>query len=162
MQLPDELYTALNAQMNREQANARFYEQAASRFETLFLSGFAALMRRQQAGEIEHAAKVRDYLIDRNLEPTNDTLSAERLGTAMVIQLFSAVLKREQDTSNQWEALYLMADVKAEVPTIDLSLWFMREQVEEERLATEWLGRVTMAGNNMAALLILDAQAKGD
>ena len=162
MQLPDELYSALNQQMNREQANARFYEQTASRFETLYLSGFAVLMRKQAAGEMEHAAKVRDYLTDRNLEPTNDALPAERLGTPGPVQLLGAVLKREQETSAQWETIYLAADTRAEVPTIDLALWFMREQVEEERLATEWLGRVTLAGNNAAALLVLDAQAKGD
>lgn len=161
MQLPDELFTALTAQMNREQANQRFYLAAANRFETLFYTGFAKLMESQAKGEGEHAEKVRGYLVDRNTEPLTLALQAETLTSTEVLALFKQVLSREVDTSRNWTAIYQAAMAAGDVPTIDIALWFMREQVEEERLATEWLGRVNLANGNSAAMLVLDGQAKG-
>ncbi len=58
-------------------------------------------------------------------------------------------------------AIYAQAVKNDDYATQIFLQWFITEQVEEEASAAEMVERLKMAGDDRAALLMLDAEMKG-
>jgi ferritin len=159
MQLSPQLFDMLNRQYNAEAFNARAYEALANKLEAMYLSGLASHMMSQAQGEREHTEKVRIYILDRNFTPSVTALDSFPIPPDVLIA-FKSAATLEENTSTNWQNIHDAAVDDGDTSTIDLALQFMREQVEEERNAAEYLGRITFAAGNPAAILALDIAEK--
>jgi ferritin len=72
--------------------------------------------------------------------------------------VFETALKHEQVVTAQIDALYeLCFQNKAFAEMTELQ-WFLTEQVEEEKIAREWVAKFRLVGDDPGSLLDLDRE----
>ena len=161
MKLDKKVQDALNDQVNNEFRSSYQYLAAAAYFEGGPYRGFAKWMRFQSEEERTHAMKLLDYLVDRRaavrLEPIPEPLGKY----ASPLDVFQKSLAAEQEVSSQINTLYATAEGVGDYSTMNFLGWFLDEQVEEEKITSEMVDRLELAGDDANALLLLDAEAGG-
>ena len=161
MPLDPVLRDALNKQITNERYNAAFYTACALRFELLNLPGFSRWMTRAAREERHHASWFADYLIDRNEVPIFAPLDGIALPNGATMNnigsmLFALALQREQQTTQQINALHMLGDETNDPQTCVFLHWFIKEQTRSEREIIEWLAKLKLADNDAAAVIALD------
>ncbi|QIN81667.1 ferritin [Rubrobacter tropicus] len=149
---------AMEEQIGHEFSAAYLYLSMAGFLETANLPGFARWMRAQAAEEQVHALKFFDFLLDRGEsvrlrpigEPPHDFHSP--------LDTFEQALEHEKRVTSLIHDLYELAISEGDFPAQVLLNWFVSEQVEEEKSASEIVERLRMAGEDTAALLMLDKE----
>ena len=148
---------AINEQIRNELYSGYVYLAMSAHFEERNLTGFAHWMRLQAQEELGHGMRLFDYLLDRGghvvLEgidqpPTDDW------GTSL--EIFQHALEHEREVTRMIDALYELARDKRDNATQVALQWFITEQVEEEASADAAVDQLRRAGDNAAALLMLD------
>ncbi len=154
---------ALNRQINHELTAAYSYFAMSAYFEGISLSGFAAWMMRQREEELQHAARLYNYLMDRGGKSDFPPIGSPQVEFSSVIDVFETALKLEQVNTAEINDLYQLAAGVQDFATLSAMQWFLDEQVEEEKSMGEMLDMVKFAGNDKGALLVLNQQlAKGN
>lgn len=159
MSLSPDMQQALNEQINLELVSAYAYLSAVAYFESRSLSGFAHWMRLQQAEENGHAMKFFQYIQDRGGRVVLEAIAKPSSDFSSPLDAFEQSLAHEKKVTASIHNLYELALANRDYATVSLLKWFVDEQVEEEKNASEMVDRITMAGDNSNALLLLDSQA---
>ena len=164
--LSKEIQEAINAQIHHEFHSAYLYLAMSAYMESVNFKGFAHWMRVQAQEEIAHAMKLFDYVNDRNGRVTLRALEQPPAGFKSVLATFEQALEHEVKVTGMIHDLYALANKENDYPTQVALQWFITEQVEEEDSATEVVDRLKIAGEDGAALLMLDtelgARSEGD
>lgn len=155
------LTAALQEQMNFERYSADIYAGLALQLETINLTGMAHYLAKRGAEEREHAHKFSSFLADRNTTPILTALPSpmQDIGGAPMdagARAFSAALSHEQLITSRINALFALAFEEDDPATQELLLWFVKEQVEEEKTLEEILTKFALAAGNGAAILLID------
>jgi ferritin len=149
---------AINEQIKHEFYSAYLYLSMAGSFEVANLPGFAHWMYTQSEEEREHAMKLFNYLLDRGehvqLLPIEQPPNAFR----SPLDTFEQALEHEKDITARIHRLYGLSVQEDDYPAQVMLNWFVAEQVEEEKSASEIVERLRMAGDDDAALLLLDKE----
>ena len=153
-----ELIAAFNDQVALEFTAAFSYLSLAAWFDAANLPGFANWMERQYEEEIEHALKFRRYLLDRGQRVELKDIPAPPAGFASPLAAAEHALAGEESVTTAIHAIYGRAVEEQDYSCMPLLQWFMDEQVEEEAAVGLLVERVRMAGDNSAALLMLDRE----
>ena len=122
------------------------------------LPGFASFMKAQAQEEMEHAQKMIQHLVDRDVAPRLPTIDAPPTEFESVKQVFEMVLAAEQKVSASIHAVHVLAAAEDDQPARILLEWFITEQVEEESMARAILGRIRLAGETGPGLLLVDQE----
>jgi ferritin len=149
---------AINQQIKNEVFSAYLYLSMSGYFESVNLPGFASWMRVQYYEELGHALKFFDFVNARGGrvslyaidQPTSDFQSS--------LDVFQQALEHEQKVTGMINNLYALAVKENDYPAQVLLQWFISEQVEEEKTATNIVQQLRMIGDNGSALLILDRE----
>ena len=149
---------AINDQIHHELHSAYVYLAMSAYLETANFTGFAQWMRMQSKEEVVHAMKLFDYVNDRNGRVTLKALEQPPTDFKSVLGVFEGALAHEQKVTQMIYNLYKLATEENDYATQVQLQWFINEQVEEEATATSVVDRLKIAGNDGAALLILDQQ----
>lgn len=153
---------ALNKQITNERYNAACYLALANRLDYLNLSGFAAWMRRAADEEMTHAARITEYVIDRNgfpiIAPLQGFTAPEADMTTGGAVTFAAALQREQVTTEDIKTLYDLSEQADDSQTCQFLLWFLKEQTKSVRETTELQARAQFAQGCPAAILAMDRE----
>lgn len=161
MQLHKKVNRGINRQIQVEQQASQFYLGMSSYFEKEGFEGYASWMRKQSEEERQHALKLLDYLQDRDGELSLGELKAPDTSFSSPLAALREALKNEQEVSEQIRKLYREADSSQDEATAVFLHWYLTEQVEEEKGFRDEVERLELAGDNPAALLLLDSQAAG-
>jgi ferritin len=149
---------AINEQIKHEFYSAYLYLSMAGSFEVANLPGFAHRMYKQSEEEREHAMKLFKFLLDRGehvqLLPLDQPPNAFR----SPLDTFEQALDHEKDITSRIHKLYDLSVQENDYPGQVMLHWFVTEQVEEEKAASEIVERLRMAGDDGAALLLLDKE----
>ena len=156
--LSDKLQKALNEQINDELFAAYQYLAMAEYFHSRNLDGFAHWMRLQREEEIGHAMKIFDFVLDRDSRVKLGAIAAPATKFSSTIDVAKKALAHERKVTGLINALYEAAKKEKDYPTEALMQWFVLEQVEEEASALKIVERLEMAGDDNAALLMLDRE----
>jgi ferritin len=159
MSLNPELANLLNAQINHEMAASYSYLAMAAWFERTPYSGFANWMFIQSAEETVHALKFYQFLVDRDAPVELEPLSKPNSHFTTPLEVFSESLKQEQTVTQQINDLYDIAERVRDHSSKNLLLWFLNEQIEEEKSVRDIIERLTLAGDDPASLLVIDREA---
>lgn len=154
--MKDAVRDAINEQIKHEQYSAHLYLSMAGSLEVANLSGFAHWMRQQSEEEREHAMKFFDFLLDRGEHVELQAIDQPPHTFRSPLDTFELALEHEKDITSHIHDLYEIAVEEKDYPAQVLLNWFVSEQVEEEKSATEIVERLRMAGEDSAALLLLD------
>lgn len=154
--LSQSVQEALNNQINLEFASAYTYLAAAAHFEAVSLTGFATWMRRQYEEELTHALRLFDHMLDRNGRVKLDAIAQPKARFSSALEAFETALEHEQKVTAAIHNLYALAKNEKDYATEVMLEWFIREQVEEEKTVSLIVDQLKMAGDESAALLMLD------
>jgi ferritin len=152
------LTDALNEQVKQEFYSSYLYLAMSAYCERQNLTGFAHWMRLQADEEHEHAMKFYDFILDRDGPVVLQSLAQPPRDFGSPTRLFEQVLAHEQEVTSLIEQLYRKAISEQDPSTQVFLQWFITEQVEEEKTASQILETLRMAGEDKVALLMLDRE----
>jgi ferritin len=156
--LNKKLESAINDQIQRELASAYIYLSMATYFEANTLPGFANWMRIQFHEEQFHALKFYDFVFDRGGVVKLQPIEGPPVEFKSPIDIFEQTLAHEQKVTGHINDLYALSIEERDYPCQSLLQWFIDEQVEEEKNASDILDMLKMTVGNSHALLMLDRE----
>jgi len=156
-----EVQDAINAQIGREFYAAYLYLGMMAYFEGQSLSGFGHWMRMQAREEATHAMKLVDFLLDRGGDLQLQAIDEPQHSFDSPVDVMRAALAHEREVTKTINELYALAVEKNDYPAQVLMLWFVSEQVEEEKNAGEIVDQLEFAAGSPGALLVLDGRLAG-
>lgn len=149
---------AINDQIGNEVYSAFLYLSMSGYFESVNLPGFARWMRVQYGEELEHALKFFDFVNDREGRVVLKAIGQPPSDFQSPLDAFQQALEHEREVTGMINQLYALALKENDYPAQVLLQWFISEQVEEEKNASNIVEQLKMIGNNGSALLILDRE----
>ncbi len=152
------LQDAINDQINAEYYSAYLYLSMAAYLEYKDLPGMAHWMRMQYEEEVFHALKFFDFMNDRGGRVILKAIEAPPADFGSVEAIFAQVLEHEQHVTARIHDLYKLAVEEGDYPTQTLLQWFIDEQVEEEKSASDVLARVRMVKDYPPGILLIDQE----
>ena len=149
---------AINDQIRKELYSAYLYLSMSAHFEAQALSGFASWMRAQAKEEVAHGMKLFGYLHDRGGRVLLQGIQAPPADFGTALSIFQQAYAHEQEVTASIHALYALAAQESDYATQSMLMWFVNEQVEEEKTASEIVAQLEMVGESRTSLLYLDKQ----
>ena len=156
--LSRKLLDEMNLQIKEELASAYIYLSMAAHFESQNLPGFATWMHKQAGEEYEHAMKFFEYINDRGNKVILQALEQPQVEFGNPTDVFEITLKHEQHITARINHLYKIALEENDYAAQGFLNWFISEQVEEEKTASEILETLKMVGEKGHAIIMLDRQ----
>jgi ferritin len=150
------VHDKMNDQIQAEMYSAYLYLSMAAQFETQNLPGFAHWMRKQSAEELEHALKFFDFINERGGAVMLKGIEQPPTSFGSATDVFKASLAHEQLVTSLINGIYDVAVQEKDYASQIFLNWFVSEQVEEEKHATEILETLKMAGDKGNSLIMLD------
>jgi len=147
---------ALNKQVNREFYSAYLYLAMSSYLESENLGGFAHWMRAQSGEESAHAMKIFKYISERGGKAELHAIEAPKAKWASAGKVFEEVYAHEQKVTGMISALVELAIREKDHATFEMLQWFVREQMEEEKQASDLLAQIRMVGDTPGHLIYID------
>ena len=152
---------AINEQIKNEFYSAFAYLSMSGYCEHKNLAGFAHWLRLQYEEETAHALRLFDFLNDRGGKVDLRKLEKPPVEFSSQLELFEKVLAHEQKVTKMINDLYALSVKENDYPTQVEMQWFITEQVEEEKNASNIVEQLKLAGDNNTVLLMLDRELGG-
>lgn len=149
---------AINEQIKNEFYSAYLYLSMSAHCQTVNLPGIAHWLRLQSQEEASHALKLFDYVHDRGGHVILKAIDQPPAKFQSPIDIFQQTLEHERKVSGMIHRLYALAVKESDYASQALLQWFVTEQVEEEKRASQIVEQLKMTGDGGPALLMLDRQ----
>ncbi len=149
---------AINEQLKNELFAGYRYLSMSAHLGHEHLPGFAHWMRLQAEEELVHAMRFFDYLSRRGGRVVLQGVDQPPVEFGSPLSVFEKALEHERLVTGLIHKLYELAAEKGDWATQQELQWFIAEQVEEESSAGGAVDQLRMAGDDKAALLMLDQQ----
>jgi len=156
--LPKKIQDAINQQINHELYSSYLYLAMSAHFESVNLPGFARWMKIQSEEENEHGMKFFHYVYERGGKVVLEAIAKPPVDYKAPVEVMKKVLEHEKKVTGTIEALYELAMKEKDYPTQVLLHWFIKEQVEEEKNASDLIEMLKAIGDAPAGLAMLDAR----
>jgi len=147
---------AVNDQIRNELYAGYMYLAMSAHFEHGNLEGFARWMRLQAQEELEHAMRLYDHVNRVGGRVTLRAIDQPPAEFESPLDVFRKALEHEREVTKMINELFELARSESDYPTELVLQWFIDEQVEEEDSASRAVDQLELAGDNKAALLMLD------
>jgi ferritin len=158
MMISQAMQESINEQIKHEFYSSYLYLAMSAYFETINLPGFAKWMLAQSAEEREHAMKFYDYLNDRGGAVELRAIDQPPGEFQSPLDVFQQTLEHERKVTALIHQLYAQALQENDYATQARLQWFITEQVEEEKNASQVIEQIKMTGGQTAALFVLDRE----
>ena len=152
------MQAAINDQIKHEFYSSFLYLSMSASFEPRTLPGCAHWMRAQSQEEQEHALKFFDFLNDRGGSVELQALDQPPSEFQSPLDAFQQALDHERKVTSLIHRLYELALKEGDYATQAHLQWFITEQVEEEKNASQIIEQIKMTGGQASALFMLDRQ----
>ena len=149
---------AINEQIKNELYSAYLYLAMSAWCEAQTLKGGANWMRFQAGEEYGHAMKFYEFIHDRGGRVVLQALDKPPSEFKSLLDVFQQSLAHEQKVTALINKLYELALKENDYPTQTLLQWYINEQVEEEKNATEIVHKLTNARDSYGSLMFIDHQ----
>ncbi len=147
--LKENLTKLLNDQINKELFSAYLYLDIANYYTNNGYDGFAHWFNAQAKEEMEHAFKFIAYLQDNNFKVVLDGIANPTMTYKDLRQPLEESLKHEEYITTSINKIYSEAQVANDFRTQEFLLWFIKEQGEEEKNASDLLVKFDLSGKNL-------------
>lgn len=156
--ISETMQEAMNDQINREMYAAYLYLGMSAFLDSKNFTGMARWMRAQYGEELTHGLKLLDFVIDRGGKVELKSVKAPPSDFGSPLGCFEAALEHERAVTRDLAKLYDQAMREKDHSAHSLMEWFMDEQVEEEKTAEEIVDKLKLAGDNGAAVLMMEME----
>ncbi len=150
----------LNEQINKEFYSAYLYLGFANWFEKRGLEGFANWYEVQAQEERDHALLFYRYLINNGEEVTLGGIDAPKLEAEKDIDVLKAGLTHEKYVTGLVNHIYAAAFAVKDFRTMQFLDWFVKEQGEEEKNASDLISKMELFGSEPKGLYMVDNELK--
>jgi ferritin len=147
---------AINEQINKELYSSYLYLSMAAYFENKNLPGFAKWMYVQADEERTHGMKFFQHLLERGGKVELKTIVQPGVEWNTSLEVFKQVLDHEMMVTASINSLYELALKEKDYPFQILLQWFITEQVEEEKNASDIIQKLELIESRETAVLMLD------
>ncbi len=156
--LNEKVHALLNEQINKEFYSAYLYLDFANYFASVGLDGFANWYRIQAQEERDHALLFYDYLQNNSARVTLEAIAKPDKTFAAHIDVLRAGLAHEQYVTSLINDIYAAAYEVRDFRTMQFLDWFVKEQGEEEKNATDLIDKMTLFGGEERGLYLLNSE----
>jgi len=147
---------AINQQINAEISSAYLYLSMSAYCAANNRPGSAHWMQVQWSEELGHAMKLFEHVNDRGGRAVLRAIPQPATEFKSLLDVFKQVLDHEKEVTALIHRLYETAVKENDYPAQVMLQWFITEQVEEEKNATEVVEQLNMIGDQGAAVIMLD------
>lgn len=152
------MQNAVNEQINNELYSSYSYLSMSAYLESQQFRGCAKWMKMQSGEEYAHAMRLYNFLIDRQCRVVLKPISEPQVEFESIAQVFEKALAQEQTVTQQINGLWELAFNEKQFAALVELEWFIQEQVEEEKTASEIVHKFHLVNHDPAALLDLDRE----
>ncbi|WP_100065071.1 ferritin [Miniphocaeibacter massiliensis] len=150
------LLNNLNEQYNFELESAYIYRAMAHWCEINSWSGYANFLYKQEAEELEHADKLKAYLLDLGYNVKLKAIAEPKSEYDSLEDIFKSALEHEKLVTSRIRMLFEEARDINDYATEDLLRWYISEQVEEEASFNDIIERLERINGSMSGLYIFN------
>jgi ferritin len=154
--LKKSILDALNNQINQEMYSGYFYMSMATHCESINFPGAAQWLKLQSKEEWAHAMKLYDYVGAAGEKVVLESIPKPPAEFKSLVNVFETVLEHEKKVTSLINKLYETSLKENDYATQIYLQWFVTEQVEEEKNATEIITQLKMIGEHPASLFMMD------
>jgi len=147
---------SMNNQIMHELYSAYFYLSMSAHCEAENLPGFASWLKVQAQEEQGHAMKFYGYILDRGGKVTLQAIPQPPVDFTSPQEIFKQIYEHEQKVTALINAIYSVAVAEKDIASQIFLQWFINEQVEEEKNASQILDMLTKIGSSTGSLYQLD------
>jgi len=144
--LSNTLQSALNDQIQKEYYSSYLYLAMSAYLESQNLPGAAKWTRIQSQEELGHALKLFDHVVDRGGRVTLAAIQQPPQAYGTALELFQQVLTHEEHVTASVHKLHAAALKEQDFPAQVMLQWFVTEQVEEEKNASQVVEQLKAVG----------------
>ena len=152
---------ASTIRIQKELYSSYLYLAMAAHFESVNLPGFASWMKKQADEERSHGMRLWEHVVDRGGKVELKAIEQPPTAFGRPLEVFQQVLEHEQKVTASINALYALALKDNDVAARIWLQWFVNEQVEEEKNASELIEQLKMSGDQAFAALFMDRHVLG-
>ncbi len=156
--LTKEVSALLNEQINKEFYSAYLYLAISNYYTDEGLDGFANWFYVQAQEERDHAMLFRTYLQNNGHRVTFSAIDAPDAEFDNYKKPLVTSLAHEQKVTASINNIYAAALEARDYRTIEFLNWFIKEQGEEEKNATDLIRKFELFGDDPKSLYLLDQE----
>ncbi|MBR5589611.1 MAG: ferritin, partial [Phascolarctobacterium sp.] len=120
--------------------------------------GMASWLKVQYEEERAHAFRLAKFMQERGVKPELLQIDAPPAEYGTPLEVFTKALEHEQYVTSRIHSMYEVAVKEKDYAAMTHLHWFIDEQVEEEDQTREIVDKLTMVGDNMNGLFVIDSQ----
>ncbi len=154
----DKISTLLNEQINKELYSAYLYLDIADYYAGQGLSGFENWFYVQAQEERDHAMLIRTYMLNNDEKITLTAIAAPQLNKDDMKTPLDETLAHEKTVTASINNIYAAAYDEKDFRTMQFLDWFVKEQGEEEKNATDLIRKFELFGSDSKGLYLLDQE----
>ena len=155
------VYSLLNEQVQKEIYSAYLYLDIANYYSDEGLNGFENWFYIQAREEMDHAMLLRGYMQNNDLNIKLLAIQAPDKDFADRGMPLKASLEHEQYVTASINTIYEAAMEVKDYRTLEFLNWFVKEQGEEEKNATDLIKKYELFGADAKGLYALDQELAG-
>lgn len=150
------MQSAINSQINAELWSAYLYLSMSLDAETKALKGIANWFFVQWLEEQDHARIFENYINDRGGKVILESIDDVKTEWDNPMEMFLDTLEHEKKVTSMINNLVRLAEKEQDFATLSLLKWFVDEQVEEEKNASDQIDDFQYAGGNYDVIRAID------
>lgn len=150
----------LNEQVNAEFYSAYLYLEFSNYYASVGLDGFENWYRVQAQEERDHAMLFYQYLLNNEQKVTLEAIARPECTLNAHMDPLVAGLKHEKHVTALINNIYAAAYEDHDFRTMQLLDWFVKEQGEEEKNASDMITKMELFGTDAKGLYMLNSELK--
>lgn len=154
----EKIQAMLNEQVTKELFSSYLYLAIADDYEARNLDGFANWFEIQAKEELDHALLFRRYLLNDDAEVILGAIEAPRVSYTSPGEGLAAALAHERMITASIQDIYSAALECKDYKTVQFLDWFIKEQGEEEKNATDLCKKFELFGGDAKGLYLLNTE----
>lgn len=161
--LSKKMEVLLNNQVTKEAEAAQTYLSYGCWVDSIGFVGIANYLLQHSQEERDHMTKVIRYIMQRGGKVTIGSIKNPPANPKNLQDCFEKIFKHEVENTQAIYNIVNLAQDEKDWATYNFAQWFVKEQIEEEKLAMELLNKLKIAGGLNAtseSLFQLDSQMK--
>lgn len=148
----------INDQINKELYSAYLYLDFANYYASVGLNGFENWYKVQAQEERDHAMLFYQYLHNNSEKVTLEAIAKPDKALTDNMAPLKAALEHEQYVTSLINNIYMAAYEVKDFRTMQLLDWFVKEQGEEEKNATDLITKMELFGSDAKGLYMLNSE----
>lgn len=151
----------LNYRIQQEELSSRLYLAMSLWLNNEGYTGAASLWKKYSDEELSHADWARTYLLSFGIQPLTPALTQPQQLFKGLPEIIELSFDHEVTISEQIKAIATDAFKSGEHMLYELTLKYLKEQVEEHDKMQTWMDKLSAFGTDKIALRLLDNEMGG-